>query len=318
MSFWEKALKKTAACGKAFLGLVFFVCADLLVTFAFYFLNINGKTYKGTRNFVTCIAVFFAMFIFIKVSSGRGEPLVRMGKLTPDQIAALVVIGLGMIGMVVTYIGIADKISEYLDSLKESIEEYRESMDRYSDTPAEIIPAWDAILYAFTLSFLTPITEEMVFRGVVFGELRKAFGPWTSVILSALVFGVMHGITVHIGYAVACGLIIAASYLITDSLYAPVILHMIFNFFGSGVANFMSVEAFGIQAETTRSAMIIINTASIILMPFAVLAFVYLIAAKRKRAKAALELATEGGSQVELAVEEKTVLSEDDGIEAKE
>lgn len=325
MSLWEKALKKSAAFGKAFLGLLFFVCADYAVTFAFIFARVDRKIYKGAYNFATCVAVFITMMIIIKVSSMGGKPLIRISKLTPDQIAALVIIGLGMIGLVVTYIGVADKIAAYLESMKNAMEDYRESVDRYSDTPQVVVPVWDAVLYVITLCFIVPVTEEMTFRGVIFGQLRKGFGPWVSVILSALFFGIMHGISVHIGYAIACGLIIAACYHITDSLIAPVILHMVFNFFGSGVANFMSIESFGIPRETTSALMSGINISAILFMPIAVLAYTYLVAVKRKRAKEAAELAQKDDPQVELSVEENSAsdevvdaVSEDDGIEAQE
>ena len=209
--------------------------------------------------------------------------------------------------------------------MKNAMEDYRESVYRYSDMPHIVVPVWDAILYVITLCFVVPVTEEMTFRGVIFGQLRKGFGPWVSVIISALFFGIMHGISVHIGYAIACGLIIAACYHLTDSLIAPVILHMVFNIFGSGIANFMTIESFGIPRETTSALMRGINTSAILFMPVAVLAITYLVAVKRKKEKAAAALAQEAGSQVELSVEENTPSEEGEaaendgsGIEAQE
>ena len=324
MSFWEKARIKLGALGKAVIWLLYFLCADYAVYLAFELLKINRKIYKGTFNLCATLAVLGVMLIVARLLSIKKEPLIKMNKLMPDQVVCLVIIGLGMLGVVTTYIIVADKIAAFLESMKNAMEDYRESVDRFSDTPQTAVPVWDSILYVITLCFIVPVTEEVTFRGVIFGQLRRGFGPWISVVLSAVLFGLMHGISVHIGYAIACGLIIAACYHLTDSLVAPILLHAVFNIFGSGIANFMNVEAFGIPSEYTTSLMLGINTTSMFMMPVAVLAFAYLVSAKRKYAKARAALEESSSIQVELSGEitENTENTDTAGdgsrIEAKE
>ncbi len=287
MSFWQKALSKSAAILKAALALVFFICVDYAVYYVFAYLNIDRNIYKGTFNFINCVLVFVVMFIIHKVESARHEPLVRIRKLDPGQVAAVVVVALGMLGFVVTYLSIADMISSYFQSLNQAIVEYRESVNRFSDTPQIVVPLWDTLLYIFTLSFIVPVTEEMTFRGVVYGELRRSFGPFFSVILSAVGFGILHGLSIHIGYALISGLIIASCYHLTDSIIAPVILHMIFNVLGSGLPSLLAVEYFGIPATVSSPLMTVINMSVTLLMPVAVIAMAYLVSVKRKKEKAA-------------------------------
>ena len=320
MSFWEKARIKLGALGKAVVWLLYFLCADYGVYLVFELLKIDRKIYKGTFNLCATLAVLTVMLVIAKLLSLKKEPLIKMNKLKPDQVVCLVIIGLGMLGVVTTYIIIADKIATFLESLKNAMEDYRESVDRFSDTPQTVVPVWDSILYVITLCFIVPVTEEVTFRGVIFGQLRRGFGPWVSVFLSALLFGLMHGISVHIGYAIACGIIIAACYHLTDSLAAPILLHAVFNIFGSGIANFMNVEAFGISSELTTSFMVGINMASMLMMPIGVLAFAYLVNAKRKYAKERQALEELSNIQVELSEENTDIQEtiEDNGIEAKE
>ena len=218
MSFWEKARIKLGALGKAVVWLLYFLCADYGVYLAFELLKIDRKIYKGTFNLCSTLAVLIVMLVIARLLSIKKEPLIKMNKLKPDQVACLVIIGLGMLGVVTTYIIVADKIATFIESMKNAMEDYRESVDRFSDTPQVVVPVWDSIIYVITLCFIVPVTEEVTFRGVIFGQLRRGFGPWVSVFLSAVLFGIMHGISVHIGYAIACGLIIAACYHITDSL----------------------------------------------------------------------------------------------------
>ena len=321
MSFWEKARIKLGALGKAVVWLLYFLCADYGVYLAFELLKIDRKIYKGTFNLCSTLAVLIVMLVIARLLSIKTDPLIKMNKLKPDQVACLVIIGLGMLGVVTTYIIVADKIATFIESMKNAMEDYRESVDRFSDTPQVVVPVWDSIIYVITLCFIVPVTEEVTFRGVIFGQLRRGFGPWVSVFLSAVLFGIMHGISVHIGYAIACGLIIAACYHITDSLVAPIILHAVFNIFGSGIANFMNVEAFGIPDELTTSFMVGINMTSMLMMPIGVLAFAYLVNVKRKQAKERLALEESSNIQVELSEEnngDPAPDGDDNGIEAKE
>ena len=129
----------------------------------------------------------------------------------------------------------------------------------------------------------------------------------------------------HIGYAIACGIIIAACYHMTDSILAPILLHSIFNIFGSGIATFMSFEAFGIPEKVSSDFMLGTNLLSMMMMPVAVIAFAYLVSNKRKREKALLKLEETSEVQVELteeqgsaAGEEMQAASEEIKIEAKE
>ena len=81
-----------------------------------------------------------------------------------------------MLGFVTLYIIVADKISAYLESLKDAMEEYRDSVDRFSDTPQVVVPAWDTVVYVITLCFVIPVTEEITFRGVIFGQSLRTMG----------------------------------------------------------------------------------------------------------------------------------------------
>ena len=63
------------------------------------------------------------------------------------------------------------------------------------------------------IGILAPIAEEMVFRGAILRSLLKAFSPqmhWLAIILSALLFGVVHGNLPQGCHAFAIGLLLVA------------------------------------------------------------------------------------------------------------
>lgn len=283
MTFGEHVRVKIPALIQAAIGMVAFIGIEYFTFFVFEFLGIDRAIYRGVYNTFAAILIFVAMFVFHKVVSRKNDKLIKLDKLTPDQVAALTVVGLGMLGFVATYIGIANKIASYSEPVREAYAEYQENVDRYAEVEQTVVPVWDSLLYAFTVSILVPISEEMAFRGVVFGSLRKGFGPWVSVAISAVFFGIMHGVSMHIGYALVCGFIIAGCYHLTNSIIAPMILHMVFNIFGSGVANVFEIEQLGISDDAISTILTAINLTSIIIMPVAVIAFAYLVSVKRKR-----------------------------------
>lgn len=74
-----------------------------------------------------------------------------------------------------------------------------------------------------------PIAEELLYRGVVFKRLRLLFGVLPAILLSALIFGLMHGNIVQLLYAGILGLLLAYLMQSTGKLYAPILGHIAAN-----------------------------------------------------------------------------------------
>src|SRR2546426_5015341 len=54
--------------------------------------------------------------------------------------------------------------------------------------------AWPVVLVTLVDTVvLTPVFEELVFRGLLFGTLRRGLGPAAAALVSAVVFAVAHG-----------------------------------------------------------------------------------------------------------------------------
>jgi uncharacterized protein len=80
------------------------------------------------------------------------------------------------------------------------------------------------------------VTEELLFRGVLFRIVEGRFGTWLSLILTSLLFGLSHlfnpGATLWSAFAVAieAGGMLAAAYAATRNLWVPIGLHFGWNF----------------------------------------------------------------------------------------
>ncbi len=74
-----------------------------------------------------------------------------------------------------------------------------------------------------------PLAEEMLFRGMIYGKLRRGFSIWPSAILSGLIFGVFHGNWIQGIYATLVGIILALVYEKTQTIWGSCLLHVLFN-----------------------------------------------------------------------------------------
>jgi membrane protease YdiL (CAAX protease family) len=85
------------------------------------------------------------------------------------------------------------------------------------------------------------VTEEILFRGVVFRLLQKWAGTAVALAVSGLLFGALHllnpGATVWgaLAIAVEAGLLLGAAYTVSRSLWLPIGLHVGWNFAESGL-----------------------------------------------------------------------------------
>ncbi|HMK30987.1 MAG TPA: CPBP family intramembrane glutamic endopeptidase [Terriglobales bacterium] len=88
----------------------------------------------------------------------------------------------------------------------------------------------------FALALLAGITEEILFRGLLFRLSSKILGTWGALLLTAALFGAAHaanrGATISSSLAIAleAGILLGASYAATQRLWVPIGLHVGWNF----------------------------------------------------------------------------------------
>ncbi len=92
-----------------------------------------------------------------------------------------------------------------------------------------------------------PVAEEAVFRGLLYGWLRQRRGTATSVVASALVFALLHGIPSLMPALLVVGVMLALVYEWSRSLWAPIVMHCTFNTVTVLIA--YAALAFGVPLE---------------------------------------------------------------------
>ncbi len=79
-------------------------------------------------------------------------------------------------------------------------------------------------------AFVTPVLEELVFRGIIFTRLKSMVPKVLAVILSALIFSIMHFNIVQFVYAMLLGIVLALLMECMGHVAAAMAGHMTVNF----------------------------------------------------------------------------------------
>ena len=87
---------------------------------------------------------------------------------------------------------------------------------------------------------LAPVCEELVFRGVTMRQAKKVLPFWVANLLQAFLFGVFHGNIMQGIYAFCLGFLLGYICEVSGSIYNSILLHMLFNFWGTVISEFLS------------------------------------------------------------------------------
>ena len=162
-------------------------------------------------------AILFSLVLALTVGLPRREVLALR---RPDSWRRA--LGLVLGSLVLIYIGAAIALS------------LANAGDEQNLTP----DVWDSSRAgAYALSFVAvvfaaPITEELLYRGVGLSLLLARFGVPVAVGVTALLFGLGHGLLLSLAAFLWFGIVIALLRLRTDSIYPAFLVHCTFNAIG--------------------------------------------------------------------------------------
>ena len=97
------------------------------------------------------------------------------------------------------------------------------------------------MLPAIAIPLSSGIFEELLFRGVLFRIVEEWLGSWISLVVSSLVFGLVHlmnpaaTLMGAIFISVEAGILLAAAYMLTRRLWMSMGFHIAWNYTQSGV-----------------------------------------------------------------------------------
>ena len=233
----KKERSKTA---KFFLALLECLCFYLIymgVTFAaefIYGMSVSARMmFSGSFDVKTYYALFseyfcevaslasavclLAFFLVFKIRKKRFSQEISLHKVAFAPFAGF--FGMGFTGQVAIV-----SILSIVYTLYPSLYEYSAS-DSINDLIANANPV-SIVLY---IGIITPILEEVLFRGIIYTRLRNVLPTKAAIVLSAVVFGAAHGNAEQFLYATFMAIFFAAAFRKYNSVWASTSIHMAFN-----------------------------------------------------------------------------------------
>ena len=128
--------------------------------------------------------------------------------------------GLGLLG---AGIGLSLFVSSVLTLLPDSW------MAGYTDSSESIFKGPDQILAVLGVTFAAPVMEEMIFRGFILNRLLKGFSDAAAVVITAVLFSLLHVNPIWILYSFLLGILLGHFAMQEENTLYPILLHVGFN-----------------------------------------------------------------------------------------
>ncbi|MCX0386941.1 CPBP family intramembrane metalloprotease [Clostridium perfringens] len=145
----------------------------------------------------------------------RIKDRINIKKIPMKEYFNILVLGIGITILLLFLSGILTKL----------IPSYKEVVNQLATSRASVLQLIITIV-------LIPIYEEIFYRGIIFGYLRKNFNIIMAIVVQALVFGVMHLNLVQGIYTFILGIVLALIYMYSESILGNITVHIIFNLLG--------------------------------------------------------------------------------------
>lgn len=168
---------------------------------------------SGFTSLVTFFLVTIIYSIIVKADFSRIYPF--------EKVSGNTVFLLCSLGLAVAMI--ANYASNLLLGLFDLV-----GIDANIDMDYKCDSALDVILFFVTVAIVPALVEEFAFRGIILGSLRK-HSDSLAVLVSGVVFGLMHGNFAQIPFAIVVGLILGYITVKTNSLLPAIIIHFLNN-----------------------------------------------------------------------------------------
>lgn len=95
---------------------------------------------------------------------------------------------------------------------------------------------WTVMYSWLVLAIISGVSEELLFRGILFRVMEESLGTWLSLAISALIFGLFHLANPNatlwgaVAIAIEAGIMLAAAFVYTRRLWLPIGIHFAWNF----------------------------------------------------------------------------------------
>jgi membrane protease YdiL (CAAX protease family) len=128
-------------------------------------------------------------------------------------------------------------------------------------------------ILAFGAVFIGPLVEELIFRGIILNVLKVKYGNKLALIVSSVLFSVVHVNPSQMAVALVIGLILGYIFILTNSLAFVILLHSMSNLTNILIGKFFMKDV----AKENLNSYMIYGEFSFFIVGIAVLICSYLL-----------------------------------------
>lgn len=224
-------------------------------------------TLTETLNMVAYLASFLIPAFFLRLRLKRRglltPPAYSLGKTSPVSLLLIpAAIGVSLAASYINTIAMSFfNVSEAYDSLVGFDGMYE---------------GYQIVLLYITTALVPAFCEEFLFRGTILANLSP-YGKRGAVIISSILFGLMHQNPYQIIYTIAAGIVLGMAYIKTGSIWLPTVMHFINNAYS--VTN--QVVYANVEPTLANSILVVVQ---LIAVAMGIVALVFYIKIERKKA----------------------------------
>ena len=94
---------------------------------------------------------------------------------------------------------------------------------------------FNELLFSFILFIFVAFNEEVLVRGYILGNIMTSLNKFLALIISAIIFALIHGMNPNLSLIAMlnlfiAGLLLGSAYIFTKNLWFPISLHLFWNF----------------------------------------------------------------------------------------
>ncbi|MBE6673492.1 MAG: CPBP family intramembrane metalloprotease [Ruminococcaceae bacterium] len=164
-----------------------------------------------------CISILLFALIF-KIRKTTLTEMAYINKMPPRFFLSMIVLGISTAYAIAVILGLVEMSGIIPESWLQA-----------QDSAYEDVNNSSSLMQFLSVGFMAPLLEEVLFRGLILGSLKKEMHPWLAIVISAVFFGVAHGTPIGIIYATVLGIFMGWIFVKFNSVLPGFLFHMAYN-----------------------------------------------------------------------------------------
>ena len=165
-------------------------------------------------SFVSGVLTVALLFIFFTVRKKHFMKEIGVNRLAGVTVPVIIFMGVAL---------------NFFASFTMAFIPFPDSLTEMYDVSYSYIGTGSLLIEFIAVVIIAPITEEIIFRALMYKTVKKTAPAWFAAIFSSVIFGIAHLNPISFVYTSLLGLMLIYLYEKTGSVTAPMLLHIGFN-----------------------------------------------------------------------------------------